>query len=160
MPQERLADAADRMGLDARGRRILLTMPGLGFGFAPKNYDGFVERIGCPTCSRMMDVIDEAVCPTIPPPMDSGRAARISIRNAIRKAAFERRRAWPVIGRFFPEPTYEYEVMSHGNLTARLDALKAECPRHWGDGEARAISELLMGTYVRSDRLVHGTASP
>lgn len=157
--QERLVDAAERLGLDARSRRIMLTMPGLSFGFAPRNFDGFVERIDCPSCSRMMDFMDAAMRPSTDSFADDVRVAPIRARNAAARATFERRRAWPLVGRFFKEPTYEPEVPPAEDLIARLDAFKAACPKHWGTEEARAISEELMGNYVRADSLVHGTVS-
>lgn len=158
---EWFTDAADRTGLDARGRRIALTMPGIGFGFFPGHFDAFIERIDCATCSRIMDVIDESLRPTSDAREDAVRLAPVRARNAERKAAFERRRAWPLIGRFFREPAYEPEVARADILVARIEALKRECPAHWGNPAARAISETLMGTYVRSDRRTRGgTTAP
>lgn len=157
--QERLVDAAARMGLDTRSRRIFLAMPGIGFGFVPDNYDGIIERIDCPTCSRMMDLVDETMRPGSDVIEDDRRLAPVRARNAERKAAFERRRAWPLIGRLFSEPTYEPEDTRVDFLIARVEELKAACPLHWGSPEASAISEQLMGAYVRSDRLVHATGS-
>jgi hypothetical protein len=141
-------DAIDRADLSTHNHRIALTMPGLGFGFAPRNYDGFVERIECPTCSKMMDLFDDATKPVELSPGDKER-----------KAAYDRRRAWPLIGRFFPEPTYKSVAFDAEALFVRLDAIKAECSRHWGTEDARAIGEELMGNYIRADRLVHSSGS-
>ena len=145
--QERLVDAADRLKLGTRERRILLTMPGLGFGFAPKDYDGIIERIDCSSCSKLMDFADEMEKP-----------AELSPEDKERKATFERRRAWPVIGRFFREPKYA-SSLSTEDVIARIEAFKAACPAHWGTEEACAISEEMMGSYVHADRLVHSSGS-
>ncbi len=157
--QERLVDAADRMGLDARARRIMLTMPGLSFGFPPINCGGFIERIDCPRCSRMMDFMDAAMRPATDAFKDDPHVVSIRARNAAKKTAFERRRAWPLIGWLFTEQAYEPEVPPPDVLFARLDALKIACPEHWGTEDARAVSEELMDNYARADQLVHGTAS-
>ncbi len=123
-------------------------MPGLGFGFAPRNYDGFVERIECPTCSKMMDLFD-----------DASKPVELSLEDKERKAAYERRRAWPLIGRFIPHPVYDSAPFDAKAMFARLDAIKAACPRHWGTPEASAIGEELMANYVRADQLVHSSGS-
>lgn len=125
-------------------------MPGIPFGFVPKNYNGFVERIDCPTCSKLMDLFDETSKPVV---------VELSAGDQMRKSAFERRRAWPLIGRFFREPEYPSAAFDALALYARLDEIKAECPRHWGTEEARAIGEELMGSYVRAGEMVHTTGS-
>lgn len=157
MGNERLVDALERTDLDLRSRRITLCMPGMLFGFVPESHDGFVERIDCPVCSRMMDLIDETLGPARPPGDPGPVPDSARERNAAKRAEFARRRAIPIVGRLFREPAYEPEEPAVPSVFERLDALKTECPRHWGDEAARQVSDQLMGSYVHSDRLVHGT---
>lgn len=160
----KLTDALAATDMPARTRRLLALCPGALCGCVPTNYDAFVERVDCPTCSQILDAFDEITT------LQNERSRRVKevcgpvrARNAERMKEYaERKHA--ALFRFLvrkpkleAEPPYRNEEWCRvpdrrcDELLGRIETLKAACVPHWGDKAGVAISKAMVSNNIRKD---------
>lgn len=162
MQTQTVAQAVDQTSFDKRTKRVLCLMPGVMFGMPPENCSELLERIDCPHCSQLLDVLEL---------QHSLEQQQREIRKDARKPmqdVYERRKRLWFIGRFFTEPVDpdirsmpEY-ASAHAELDARIGeldrdvrCLRDRCSAHWGETNACKLSfELVRRLFAKDYTLI------
>lgn len=162
--EKKLTEELKQSGFHERTQLILALAPGCLFGFPPPNLDKMIERVDCPTCRKMMEIVEKISKDLTELQRKADDFCRpVRERNKVRQEAYERRRRMFIIGRFAKpgrpeaEPNYKNEswyaetMLQVEQMEAELALLSGQDTPHWGDEESKKISREVVGRFLAKD---------
>lgn len=162
--EKKLTDELEKTKLSERLKLILNIAPGCLFGFPPPNLGQIIDRVDCPFCRKMMNLVEKII-------RDLSEAERIAHkicspvqeRNRAKIKKYQQARRAFILGRFakFPElekePDYKKAtryiaiMQDIEKMEAELKLLSEQDNIHWGDEETRKISREVLGRFIAKD---------
>lgn len=162
MQTQTVAQAVDQTLFDKRTKRVLCLMPGVMFGMPPENCSELLERIDCPICSQLLDVLELQHRLEL-----QQRKIKKDARKPMQDKYERRKRLW-LIGRFFTEPvdpdiqfmpeyasTHAALETQIGELDRDVRCLRDRCSTHWEGTNACKLSfELVRRLFAKDHSLI------
>lgn len=159
--EKRLTDELEETGLPKRTQRILAIAPGCMFGFPPPNLNEMIERIDCPICQKLMNIVEQISEDLVELQQKMWNFVHpVRDRNKARQEDYKRRSRRFIIGHFVrtpklePEPEFKKESWyveterRVRNMETELASLSGQDIPHWGDEENKKISREVVGAFL------------
>ncbi len=151
-------------GLPDRSKVILSMFPGCLFGFPPPNLNEMIERLDCPVCQEILEVLTKVleVSDSLNEKINNF-CKPVRDKNESAQKKYEKRHKMFILGRLFkkPEPEQDPDYKNQSwyaelndklnELMGQLETVKQKDPAHWGDEENDKISKEFTSAYFHRD---------